>query len=166
MRATSNDEVILLVDDDEQFRMSLKAQLEADGFQVVAAEGRRTAENLLRKIHPDLAIVNLVMEEEDAGFVLAYHIKKADPKIPVILVTASMNETRLGFDTATAEERSWIKADALVEKPLRFEQIEREIMRLLRNNVEAGHNGHGENGNGHANGNGNTAAAPAAGSAH
>ena len=150
MRAITNDEVILIVDDDELFRANLKAQLEADGFQVISAEGRRTAEGLLKKVRPDLAIVNLVMEEEDAGFVLAYHIKKILPSVPVILVTASMNETRLGFDTATAEERSWIKADALVEKPLRFEQIEREIMRLLRNNVESG-NGHGNgNGNGHA----------------
>lgn len=150
MRTTTNDEVILLVDDDEQFRDNLKRQLEGDGFQVVAAEGRITAEKLLKKIRPDLAVINLVMEEADSGFVLAHHIKKIDPGIPVILVTASMSESRLDFDTATAEERSWIKADALVEKPLRFEQVEREIARLLRGAVESGRGGgHGGNGVSH-----------------
>ena len=31
---------------------------------------------------------------------------------------------------ATEEERSWIKADALLAKPIRFEQLKAEIDRL------------------------------------
>lgn len=135
MKATTSDEMILLVDDDEIFRKSLKEHLEADGFQVIAAEGRKTAEELLQKMRPDLAIVNLCMEEMDSGFVLSYHIKKLDPSVPVIMITASLNEARMVFDTTTTEERTWIKADALIEKPLRFEQVEREIARLLKEGV-------------------------------
>ncbi len=38
----------------------------------------------------------------------------------------------MDFDAATDEERSWIKADAMLAKPIRFEQLKREIDRLLK----------------------------------
>ena len=78
---------------------------------------------MLAQTRPDLAIVDLMMEYKDSGFALCYHIKKKDPSIPVILVTAVTSETGLEFDAATEEERSWVKADAMLAKPLRFEQL-------------------------------------------
>jgi len=35
------------------------------------------------------------------------------------------------FDASTKEERSWIKADLFLSKPIRHEQLLREIKRLL-----------------------------------
>jgi len=72
------------------------------------------------------------MEHSDAGFALAYHIKKKDESIPVILVTAVASETGLEFDVATNEERSWVKADAFLAKPIRFEQLLAEIKKYLK----------------------------------
>ena len=73
-----------------------------------------------------------MMEDPDAGFMLCHHIRKKDPSIPVILVTSVNSETGLDFDMATDEERVWIQADALLSKPIRFEQFKREIDRLLK----------------------------------
>jgi two-component system, OmpR family, response regulator len=123
---------ILVVDDDADFRTQLQVQLEAAGYRVVTAEGQRPAEKLLAAMRPDLAVVDLMMEHVDGGFALCYHIKKLDPRIPVILVTAVASETGLEFDAATDEERSWVKADHLLTKPVRFEQLRREIERLLK----------------------------------
>jgi hypothetical protein len=50
----------------------------------------------------------------------------------VILVTSVNSETGLGFGMATEEERSWIQADAMLAKPIRFEQLKSEIDRLLQ----------------------------------
>ena len=72
-----------------------------------------------------------MMEDPDAGFTLCHHIRKKDPTIPIILVTSVNSETGLDFDMATEEERSWIKADALLAKPIRFEQLKGAIDRLL-----------------------------------
>ncbi|HQA00466.1 MAG TPA: response regulator, partial [Phycisphaerae bacterium] len=80
----------------------------------------------------DLAVLDVMMEKMDGGFVLSHRIKKNDPSIPVILITSVSSETGIDFDTATAEERSWVKADALLSKPVRFEQLTREIDRLLK----------------------------------
>jgi len=122
---------ILVVDDDEDYRFQQKVQLEAAGFNVIEADSLAGAEALLESAKPDLAVVDLMMEEMDAGFTLCYHIKKKSPSLPVILVTAVTHETGLEFDAATKEERSWVKADAMLAKPIRFDQLRREIDRLL-----------------------------------
>jgi DNA-binding response OmpR family regulator len=79
----------------------------------------------------DLAIVDLMMEDDDAGFTLCYKAKKCKPELPIIMVTGVGHEAGIEFDTATEEERNWIKADAMLAKPIRFEQLKGEIDRLI-----------------------------------
>jgi two-component system OmpR family response regulator len=122
---------ILLVDDDEDFLFQHRIQLENAGFEVRTATTRGEAEALAAETAPDLAIVDLMMEEHDDGFVLAHHLKRAVPGLPVILVTAVTAETGLRFTPESAAERAWVGADAVLAKPIRFEQLTREIERLL-----------------------------------
>lgn len=122
---------VLVVDDDLDFLTQIQVNLEAAGFDVTTAESQKQAEEYLEQNHPDVAVVDLMMEHPDAGFALSYHIKKKDPSIPVILVTAVTSETGLEFDASTDEERSWVKADAFLAKPVRIEQLLREINRFL-----------------------------------
>lgn len=131
MNVATETKTILLVDDDEDYLYQQQIQLEAAGYKVLKAESEQRAEELLLETRPDIAIVDLMMENFDAGFSLCYHIKKNDPSIPVIIVTAVTSETGLEFDTTTDEERSWVRADALLAKPVRFEQLRKEIERLL-----------------------------------
>jgi len=127
----STKKTIMVVDDDSDYRFQQKVQLEASGYTVVEADSAEQAMEELEKTRPDLALVDLMMEEMDAGFTLCYHIKKKYPDVPIILATAVTRETGLEFDAATSEERSWIKADVLLAKPIRFDQLRREIERLL-----------------------------------
>jgi CheY-like chemotaxis protein len=129
---STHKKLILVVDDDLDFLAQQKLQLEAVGFDVLTAETQRQAEDILARRQPDLAIVDLMMENMDAGFTLCYHIKKLDRKLPVILVTGVTHETGLEFDAATDEERSWVKADKVLAKPIRFEQLHEEIRQLLK----------------------------------
>ncbi len=73
-----------------------------------------------------------MMEEEDAGFTLCHNLKKRWADLPIIMVTAVAAETGLSFNVKTREEHRWIKADALLEKPVRAEQLQREIEKLLQ----------------------------------
>ena len=123
---------VLLVDDDPDFLFQQKVQLEAAGFQVVTAPARQQAEEWLNGTKPDLAVVDLMMEQPDAGFTLCHHLRQKYPDTPVIVVSSVNSETGLDFDVATEAERSWIKADAFLPKPIRFEQLKREIDRLLK----------------------------------
>jgi CheY-like chemotaxis protein len=122
---------ILIVDDDEDFLFQHRIQLENAGFEVAAASNRAEAETTAETFHPDLAILDLMMEHHDDGFVLSHNLKRLFPGLPVILVTAVTSETGLVFDPSSAEERAWVGADALLAKPIRFEQLRREIDRLM-----------------------------------
>jgi len=122
---------LLLVDDDVDLLDQLSMQLAALGFDIIKADGQSAAEAILEQRRPDIAVVDLMMEHEDSGFVLAHRIKKRYAKTPVIVVTAVTSELGLEFGAATAEERSWVRADALLNKPVRMEQLQRELDRLL-----------------------------------
>lgn len=128
----SVSKTILLVDPDADYVRHMTQELEKLGFKVLTADSARQAEELLARTRPDMAITELMLEEMDAGFTLSYHIKKRDPTIAVVLVTNVTGKTDIEFDAATAEERSWVKADAMLPKPVRFEQLLREIERLLK----------------------------------
>ncbi len=130
MNAQSKNMTILVADDDPDFLEQMTVQLRAAGYDVIPTGGQVEAEKVIAEAKPDLALVDLMMENEDGGFALCHHIKRTYPQTPIILVTAVASETGLEFDASTEEEKAWIKADAMLAKPVRFEQLQREITRL------------------------------------
>ena len=123
---------ILVVDDDVDLLEQMTAILTAEDYEVVASEGRAAAEEALLKTKPDLAVIDLMMEEKDSGFVLSYEIKKLYPDTPVILLTAVSGATGLSFATQQADAQSWTRVDKIMDKPVRPEQLKTEIRRLLQ----------------------------------
>ncbi len=127
----SESTTIYIFDDDQDFCLQQQLQLEATGYAVRCAHDRVAAEALLAEATPDLVIQDLMMDEQDTGFVMCYELKRNHPGLPVIMVTAVGAETGIEFDATTAEERSWIKADRMLAKPVRFEQLRAAIEQLL-----------------------------------
>lgn len=123
---------VLIVDDDPDYMFQIGMQVESFGFNVIKAEGRKEGEEILNKIKPDLCIFDLMMETQDSGFILAYKCKQMYPDVPVIIATAVTTETGMVFKVETREDKSWIKADRLLEKGIRKDQLEREINILLK----------------------------------
>lgn len=121
---------IMVVDDDVDFLDQVGLYLGSRGYEVRTADSRPAGERLLAEYDPDLVILDLMMENEDDGFVLARRIKSALPDVPVILVTAVTRETGIEFERAEDSHR-WIRADRILPKPIRYEQLEREISVLL-----------------------------------
>ncbi len=130
---------VLLVDDDQDILDQLSLQLSAEGYEVVTAQSRQEAEEILMLGAPALAILDVMMDSMDSGFVLAYEVKKLYPETSVILLSSVMSATGLNFHVNNKEAQSWIKADALLDKPVRFEQLKEEISRLLRSEETTAH---------------------------
>ncbi len=122
---------ILIVDDDPDVVDQLTLALQGQGYEIVSAGSRAEAEETLLTVRPDLAIFDLMMEEKDSGFVLCHHLKKFYPETPVIMLTAVTAATGISFSTQSPEARSWIKADRVLDKPVRPEQIRVEVRKLL-----------------------------------
>jgi len=122
---------ILVVDDDPDILEQLSIILKGQGYAVVTAAGQHEGEEAILRTRPDLAILDLMMEETDSGFMFCHHIKNLYPDLPVILLTAVRSATGISFDPLSAEARSWVKADRILDKPVRPEQLVGEVRRLL-----------------------------------
>ena len=121
----------ILVDDDIDFIEIIKIYLESFGFNVVTASSFEEGEKLINEVTYDLAIFDLMMENADSGFVLSYSSKKKYPDIPVIILTNVVNETGVRFDTYSTEKNSWIKADKVLNKSIRIEQLKKEVDKVF-----------------------------------
>lgn len=127
----STRKVILIVDDDEDILFQMKLNLADTDYDIHTAGSEKEARDALNRVKPDLAILDLMMEHRDSGFVLSHYIKRLNSDIKVLLITAVTSETGLEFDTASSDDRSWIKADVIMSKPVRKDQLLREIHKLL-----------------------------------
>lgn len=123
---------ILLADDDPDYLFQTVSYLKKAGYKTVSAESQAEAESIIAKFRPDLAIFDLMMESDDSGFILCYKIRKKYPDVPVILATGVSRETGMSFSLDSEKEKTWIKADRYLEKGIRPEQLDQEIMKLLK----------------------------------
>ncbi|MHB1193002.1 MAG: response regulator [Longimicrobiales bacterium] len=108
---------ILYVEDDPDYREAVRAILEAAGYEVVEAV---SAEEGLAAFHekaPDAALVDLMMEEVDAGITLTKELRAAGASIPVFLLS-SVGDA-LSLERATEE----LGVVAILQKPIRAETL-------------------------------------------
>jgi DNA-binding response OmpR family regulator len=127
----ANVKKILVVDDDPDIVDQVTMILKQDGHEVHSAGTQNEAEEMLLSFKPDLAILDLMMEDKDSGFVLCHRIKKLYPNTPVMMVTAVKAATGLSFAADSALQQSWLKADLLVDKPIRAEVLRNDVNGLL-----------------------------------
>jgi two-component system alkaline phosphatase synthesis response regulator PhoP len=125
------DQTILIVDDDPDYLFQLKMTVEGFGFNTISADSQKEAERIIAGMKPDLAILDLMMENEDSGFILSYKMKKKYPDVPIIIATAVTAETGMSFNVDSDEEQQWIKADRFLDKGIKREQLESEINKLI-----------------------------------
>ena len=122
---------ILLIDDDPDSRQKAKQFLQVAGYNITEAEGENRAYEVVRSKKFDLAVVNLVLENSDSGFTLSHHFKQDYPMMPIVLLSSTVSEFGIEFLLESPAERSWIKADALLNKPIRPEQLLQAVKRLV-----------------------------------
>jgi DNA-binding NtrC family response regulator len=84
--ATTAQEHILIVDDDEHFRGGLVSVLRDEGYTVSAASSGPAALQQIAEAHIDLIVSDLVMEPM-SGTQLLTHVKRKSPEIQMILMT-------------------------------------------------------------------------------
>ena len=79
---------ILLIEDDECFRVVMRRVFEQRGFEVIEAESATTGIRLASAIMPDLIVSDVQMENGDGyAILIALRQSKETEAIPVILMT-------------------------------------------------------------------------------
>jgi len=114
---------ILLVEDNEMVRLTIKAKLSAH-FQIREASNGLEALELLDHVHVDLMIVDVMMPQMN-GYELVRSLRESGDNTPVIMLTAmtSFEHKREGFSSGI---------DDYMTKPINYEELLWRINALLR----------------------------------
>jgi DNA-binding response OmpR family regulator len=109
--------VILTIDDDPDFLQAIRLFLEANGYIIIEAKSAEDGLKVYKKTKPDLILVDLMMEEIDAGANLIKEFKLLGNKAPIYLLssagdgmTDNIDYTQLGFS-------------GVFQKPVKIERL-------------------------------------------
>ena len=118
---------VLLIDDDQDYKASVRSLLESHGYAVVEADSGKEGLQKLVEYKPDVILLDIMMENPTDGYGVNYAIKYLDEyagyrSIPIIMVSSIEESPDERF--TIAEEVGMIRPDTYLTKPL-------DIPRLL-----------------------------------
>lgn len=126
---------ILIVDDDPDQRLTMRLPLETAGYQVTEAKNSAEGLALVKKVKPDLIILDVMMDTTTAGFQLALDLHSQDPQsefkefrdTPIIMLTAIHTTTPLRF----APDEDYLPVQNFLEKPVDPEMLLAKVKEQL-----------------------------------
>ena len=115
---------ILVVDDDKNTRLYLKAVLEKAKYTVLVAQDGEDALDVLDSEHVDLVVLDVMMPRMD-GYEFTRILREANNNLPVLMVSAKQmpSDKHKGFIVGT---------DDYITKPIDEEEMLYRIKALLR----------------------------------
>jgi len=115
---------ILVVDDDRNTRMLLKAVLQAENYTVFTAENGEDALDVMDKEHIDLVVLDIMMPKMD-GYAFTRLLRESNSNLPILMVSAKQlpADKQKGFLVGT---------DDYMTKPIDEVEMLLRIKALLR----------------------------------
>jgi DNA-binding response OmpR family regulator len=92
--------VILVLDDDADILESLRVVLEANNYIVVTARSAEEGLRVYKSAKPDLLIVDLMMEEIDAGTSFVKEVRALGNTAPVYVLSSIGDNLNMATDTS------------------------------------------------------------------
>lgn len=129
---------ILIIDDDPDLVEGIRITLEANGYEVHSARNGTEGLKLIKEIHPDLIILDVMMDTITEGFHVSYQLRSRDPQseykaysdIPILMLTGISQKMDMKFSPEADED--YLPVDEFMEKPIRFEALLEKTKRLLQ----------------------------------
>ncbi|MFC1781466.1 PleD family two-component system response regulator [Planctomycetota bacterium] len=123
---------ILIADDDQDIRDSLRVILENQKYTVVTAANREQGMEKIKTEKPDLLILDVMMSKWQDGFEMSRELKK-DPQfknIPILMLTGIKQKTGISFDK-DAGDPTWCPVEGFLNKPVQPDILLAEVEKLL-----------------------------------
>lgn len=122
--ATLGDVRVLVVDDDQAVRESLRRSLAFNGYEVELAGDGFEALDAIRASRPDAVVLDLMMPRLD-GVETCRRLRSAGEDLPVLMLTArdAVSDRVAGLD---------VGADDYLPKPFALEELLARLRALLR----------------------------------
>lgn len=122
---------ILVVDDDIDIVEQVSYIVASLGHQVTTAFNRQEAEAKLCSVIPDLAIIDMMMEDKHSGCLLCRHIKRLFPETAVIILSSIVDQAGMDVLADPAHVNSMRQCDAFINKPIHPGQLKKIVEHLL-----------------------------------
>lgn len=124
---------ILLVDDDVDLVMSVKAYLSSRGFEIATAHNGKEAYARIIETRPDLIVLDVMMDYDEEGMVFASALKTDGPTrdIPIVMLSGfSVDKDVREKVLASLMGQDW-PAEYFMQKPVRLSDLADRIELLL-----------------------------------
>ncbi|NVM24542.1 MAG: response regulator [Desulfobacterales bacterium] len=128
---------VLVIEDDLDLVESIRITLEANNYEVYSAENGTEGLRLVKEIHPDLIILDVMMDTITEGFQVSYQLRSRDPKseyreyshIPILMLTGISQKTHMKFSPEA--DGDFLPVDEFMEKPIRLEALLEKVKKLI-----------------------------------
>jgi two-component system response regulator SaeR len=120
---------ILLVDDDQDLIEMNRTMLAQRGHSVKVAYSAAEARQIAQSDPPELAVLDVMMEDKTVGFELARSLHALYPQMPMIMLTGIRKEMGLGYSFQPDE--TWLPVSKFMEKPVNPRILADEAENLL-----------------------------------
>jgi DNA-binding response OmpR family regulator len=120
----AEEQMALVVEDDSDIAGLIQINLQDLGFRTTHASDGQTALRLVQELTPSLIILDLMLPLKD-GMEVCREIRKKDPQIPILMVTARADEADriLGLEMG---------ADDYITKPFSVHELMARVKAILR----------------------------------
>jgi len=109
--------LILCIDDDPDIRFFLETVLTANGYAVALAASGEEGLKVYREVDPDLVIVDLMMEEVDAGTNFVKEVKALGGTTPMYMLSS------IGDSLTLAADYSSLGLSGVLQKPIDSDRL-------------------------------------------
>lgn len=104
--------VILYIDDDKDFLDSVRLILESNGYIMAEAQSAEQGIKVYKESNPDFIIVDLMMEEVDAGTSLVRQLQVFGNKAPIYMLSS------VGQSLSTSTDYGELGLSGVLQKPI------------------------------------------------
>ncbi len=118
--------VILCVDDDPDLLYALRLVLESNGYVMVEAASAEEALRVYEESRPELLIIDLMMEEVDAGASLIRSLQAKGCTQPIYMLSS------VGDGLAQSTDYAGLGLSGVFQKPLNNDVLLKTLARKLR----------------------------------
>jgi len=118
--------VIQVLDDDPDVLESLRIVLQANGYAVVTAQSAEEGLRVYQTAQPDLLIVDLMMEEIDAGTTFVKEVRALGNKAPIYVLSS------VGDNLNITTDFSSLGLTGVLQKPINSKLL----LTLLRSKLK------------------------------
>ncbi len=124
---------ILIVDDDPDITEAMTVVLETQDYDVSGVINSTDAMKQIEQTHPDLIILDVMMDTPREGFAFSRKIKN-DPDtkdIPIIMITSVKDKVGIDFKSVAGDD-TWLPVEDFLDKPVQPEVLIEKVAALLK----------------------------------